>query len=250
MQRHDSQERMEAGSPRAAAPPASLESSPLGYEARSTKRRRVAPTESPSTSQASVVTVFSAAGATDTFTFEGRSNSAYKAWLQAVQPAGTTHEYAAFINKKVAAKEEGVWTTGQVQCQHQGIMPSMLRRVPADSIPPNKSQPFSIVWADDTDSVCDLPCLLTYVDNFANNRYKADTTRSPATGGRARRASNGAAAPSSLPSSSPLPHHPLPPRNASPSVICSTQSVFLSSATFVFLELCQKVRLLSSLPPV
>ena len=58
MQRHDSQERMEAGSPRAAAPPASLESSPLGYETRSTKRRRFAPTESPSTSQASVVTNF------------------------------------------------------------------------------------------------------------------------------------------------------------------------------------------------
>ena len=137
MQRHDSQERMEAGSPRAAAPPASLESSPLGYETRSTKRRRVAPTESPSTSQASVVTAFSAAGTTDTF--DDRSNSAYKAWLQTVQPAGTTHEYAAFINKKVAAKEEGVWTTGQVQCQHQGIMSSMLRMVPADSIPPSRS---------------------------------------------------------------------------------------------------------------
>ncbi len=36
-------------------------------------------------------------------------------------------------------------------------------------------------------------------------------TRSPATGGRDRRTSNGDAAPSSLPSSSPLPHHPLPP---------------------------------------
>ena len=156
MQRHDSQERMEAGSPRAAAPPASLESSPLGYETRSTKRRRVAPTESPSTSQASVVTAFSAAGATDTF--EGRSNTANKAWLQAVQPAGATHEYAAVINKKVAAKEEGVWTTVQFQCQHQDIMPSMLSRVPTDSIPTNKSQSFSIVWADDTDSICDLLC--------------------------------------------------------------------------------------------
>ena len=84
----------------------------------------------------------------------------------------------------------------------------MLLRVPADSIPTNKSQSFSIVWVDDTDSVCDLPCLLT--------------TRSRTTGGRTRRSSNGAADPSSLPSSSPLPHHPLPqypPSNASTSTV-------------------------------
>ena len=98
MQRHDSQERMEAGSPRAAAPPVALESNPLGYETRSTKRRRCAPTESPSTIQGSVVTAFSDAGAIDTF--HGRSNSAYKAWLQAVQPADASHEYAAFFNEK------------------------------------------------------------------------------------------------------------------------------------------------------
>ena len=113
MQRHDNEERMEAGSPCAAAPPAPLESNPLGYETRSTKRRRCALTESPSTSQGSVVTAFSAAGATDTF--HGRSNSAYKAWLQAVQPADASHEYAAFFNEKVADYEQGVWTTGQVQ---------------------------------------------------------------------------------------------------------------------------------------
>jgi hypothetical protein len=28
--------------------------------------------------------------------------------------------------------------------------------------------------------MCDLPCLLTYLDNYANNRHKADATRSPA----------------------------------------------------------------------
>jgi hypothetical protein len=54
--------------------------------------------------------------------------------------------------------------------------------------------------------------LLTYVDNFESNRHK-DAIRSPTTGRSARSASNGAAARSSLPSSSPLPRHPLPPSN-------------------------------------
>ena len=215
---------MEAGSPCAAAPPAPLASKPLGYETRSTKRRRCALTESPSTSQGSVVTAFSAVGATDTF--HGRSNSAYKAWLQAVQPADASHEYAAFFNVKVAAYEQGVWTTGQVQCQYQGILPSMTRMVPADSIPPNKSQPFSIVWADDTDSICDLPLLLTYLDNHASKRHRADATRSPATGGRARRASNGAAAPSSLPSSSSLPQPSLFASNAPLAAPAPTAGIF------------------------
>ena len=47
MQRHDSQERMEAGSPRAAAPPASLDSSPLSSSSRSSKRRHVSTSGSP-----------------------------------------------------------------------------------------------------------------------------------------------------------------------------------------------------------
>ena len=142
MQRHDNEERMEAASPCAATPPAPLESNPLGYETRSTKRRRCAPTESPSTIQGSVVTAFSAEGATDTF--HGRSNSAYKAWLQAVQPADASHEYAAFFNEKVAAYEQGVWTTGQVQCQYQGILPSMTRMSPATASRPTKVSPFRL----------------------------------------------------------------------------------------------------------
>jgi hypothetical protein len=142
-------------------------------------------------------------GATDTF--EGRSNTAYKNWLQKVQPTAATHEYASFINKKVAAEEDEVWTTGTVQCLYQGMVSSMTRLLPANSILPNKSQPFSIVWADNTDSIYDLPCLLTYVDNHANNLHRTDATRSSATGRSARRASNGAAAPSSLPSPASLP---------------------------------------------
>ncbi len=91
---------------------------------------------------------------------------------------------------------------------------------------PNKRQPFSIVWAADTDSICDF-FLLTYLDNHANNRHKADATRSPTTGRSVRRASNGAAAPSSLPSSSSLPQPPLLPRDAPAASPPPTTGVFV-----------------------
>ena len=53
MQRHDSQKGMGTGSLRAASPSASLDSCPSGYSLRSAKRRRVSPSELPSTSQGS-----------------------------------------------------------------------------------------------------------------------------------------------------------------------------------------------------
>jgi hypothetical protein len=46
-------------------------------------------------------------------------------------------------------------TIGKVQCLHQGITPTMTRILPADTLLTNKSQPFSIVWTDNTDSICD-----------------------------------------------------------------------------------------------
>ena len=134
MQRHDSPERMEAGSPLAASPLAPLASSPSGYSLRPAKRRRGLTNASPSTSHGSVVTAI--LGATDTF--DGRSKSAYKNWLQVVQPSAASHDYASFINEKVAEQCDGVWTTGTVQCLHQGILPSMTRTLPANSILPNK----------------------------------------------------------------------------------------------------------------
>jgi hypothetical protein len=42
-----------------------------------------------------------------------------------------------------------------------------------------------------SDSICDLQCLLTYVDNYANKRHKADATRSSTTNGSARRTTEG-----------------------------------------------------------
>jgi hypothetical protein len=88
MSRHGSQERMDAGSPSAVPPSASLASSPSGSVLRSHKRRRVSRDGSCSTSTESVVTAI--LGATDIFE--------HLRWH--------------------------VWTTGKIQCLHQGIMPS------------------------------------------------------------------------------------------------------------------------------
>jgi hypothetical protein len=114
-------------------------------------------------------------------------------------PTDVKHEYTSFINKKVAAEEDGVWTTGKVQCLYQDILQSMTHMLPTNIILTNKSQPFSIVWADNTDSI--------------RNQHKLDTTRPPTTGGNFRTTSNGVAAPSSLPSSSSIPQDPLLPRH-------------------------------------
>ena len=198
---------MEAESLNAAPLSAPLGSSQSGLVLRSHKRRRTSGDGSCSTDMGSVVTAFSD-------TFDGSSNTAYKRWLEAVQPTDASHEYASFVNKKVAAQANDVWTTGKIQWLRQGLLQSMTRTLPANTILPNKSQSFSIVWADNTDSICDLPSVLTFMDNHASNcHYRVNANRSsPATNGSARRASNGAAAPSSLPSPSSLPRPPLPPR--------------------------------------
>ncbi len=76
-----------------------------------------------------------------------------------------------FVGEKVEAHADGVCTIGKVHCLHQGITSSMTRTLPADTLLSNKSQSFSIVWTDNTDSNCDLQCLLTYVDNYVNKRH-------------------------------------------------------------------------------
>ena len=77
MQRHDIQEHMEEGSPCVVSSPSPLDSNPSGYGLRSAKRRHVSSTESPSTSQGSIVTAFLG----DTDVFDGHSNTQYKQWF-------------------------------------------------------------------------------------------------------------------------------------------------------------------------
>jgi hypothetical protein len=103
----------------------------------------------------------------------------------------------------------------------------MTRTLSDNSILPDKSQSFSIVWTDTTDSICDLPCLLTYLNNHTINCHRTDTTRtSLATGRRDRRVSNGVTALSSLQSPSSLPQSPLRPRHAPVSAPAPTAGVF------------------------
>ena len=128
--------------------------------------------------------------------------------------------------KEVAECFSGVWYIGKVQYIYQDIKQSMTCNVSIDSVLPDKSQPFSFVWEDDTDTTCELSSLLTYLDNFESNRHKADATRSSTTGRSARRASNGESVPSSLPSSSSLPQPPLSPHNAPAAAPASTTGIF------------------------
>jgi hypothetical protein len=221
---HGSQDRMEAGSPSAALPSASLQSSPLGMVSRSTKRRRVSRDGSCSTSTASENAITNV-GSTDIFNVT--STTAYRHWLQAVQPTPSTQDFGTLIGEKVAGYADGVWTTGMVQCLHQGSTSSMTRTLSTDTLLPNKSQSFSIVWADNTDSICDLPSMLTFLDNFKSKHHRTNATSpSPVTNRSARTASNGVAAPSSLKSSSSLPRPPLPPRDAPAAAPARTAGIF------------------------
>jgi hypothetical protein len=86
------------------------------------------------------------------------------------------HDFTAFVGEKVGGHADVVWTTGKVQCLHQGITPSMTRTLPTDTLLSNKSQPFSIVWADNTDSICDLPFMLTFWDNFKSKHHRTNAT--------------------------------------------------------------------------
>jgi hypothetical protein len=191
---------------------------------RTSKRRRVSRDGPSSTNTASENTVTNL-GVTDIFNVT--STTAYRNWLQAVQSTAATQEFGAFVDENVAAHADGVWTTGKVQCLHQGFTSSMTRTLPTDTLLPNKSQPFSIVWADNTDSICDLPSMLTFLDNFKSKRHRTNaTSSSPATNRSVRTASNVSAAPSSLPSSSSLPRPPLPPHDAPATAPAHTVGIF------------------------
>jgi hypothetical protein len=115
----------------------------------------------------------------------------YNHYLEVIQPTVTKFEYVSFFDVEVVSEEDGVWTT------------------------------------DNTDSICDLQCFLTYVDNYVNKRHKkADVTWSLTTNGSDRRDSNGVTDPSSLPSSSFLPQSLLPPHNPRVTAPSSTTGIF------------------------
>jgi hypothetical protein len=83
------------------------------------------------------------------------------------------------------------WGGGVVYCIT--IAPhrkSVSRRPASDAIYPTKSQPFSIIWQDNTESVVDLHRLLQHEQNFELCLYKPSTS--------ILLTSNGARAPSAV----------------------------------------------------
>jgi hypothetical protein len=132
---------------------------------------------------------------------------------------------------------------------------------------------------NNTDSICDLPSLLTYMDNHATRRHRTNATQSPVTSHWFHWSPVEVSVGLPMVLQPLAPFHPPPlshtilsllaillllqqeflraftPDRATSSTclqgqvlsislsICSTQNVFLRSVTFAFLELCPKAKL-------
>lgn len=106
------------------------------------------------------------------------STNTYKTWLNNID--GT---YGGYLGTKVAAHCVATgWGVGVVQCIE--VQSRTMTRTPAhDAIYPSNSQPFSIVWEDNTDSVVDLRTLNLYARNHEQGLHKAISDPSPASNG-------------------------------------------------------------------
>jgi hypothetical protein len=117
--------------------------------------------------------------------YRGGTASAYKTWLQGIDPQTRGKPYASYIGVKVAQQFETGWGVGVVCCITADLhCKSVTRRPASDAIYPTKCKPFSIVWQDNTDSVVDLRRLLQYAQNFELGLHKpfdapSDDQRSP-----------------------------------------------------------------------
>jgi hypothetical protein len=92
----------------------------------------------------------------------------YRTWLQCIDPqtAGKP-ACTSYIGAKVAQHFETGWGVGVVCCIVSDPRLKSMTRTPApDALRPTKSQSFSIIWEDNTDSVVDLRTLLQIVRNY------------------------------------------------------------------------------------
>jgi len=190
--------------------------------------------------------------------YQGHAPSTYRTWLQGIDPqtAGKP-AYTSYIGAKVAQHFETGWGVGVVCCIASDPRLKSMTRTPApDALRPTKSQPFSIIWEDNTDSVVDLRTLLQIVRNYEQGLHKPSTSIPPPTSNGARAqstvVSQGAAAPS--PSSAlppPQVHAPQAPAAASasaraapgasifdgvPSIPGDLVDLLTRNGTFAFLE--------------
>ena len=144
-------------------------SSPQGLETRSRKLTRTDSASSPSAASNStlgaVVDVHKDIRRVTTDSYQGHTPSTYRAWLQDIDPqtAGKP-AYTSYIGAKVSQHFETDWGVCVVCCIAADPCLKSMTRMPApDTLRPTKSQPFSIIWDDNTDSVVDLCTLLQIV---------------------------------------------------------------------------------------
>ena len=120
--------------------------------------------------------------------YQGHTPSTYKTWLQGIDPrtAGTP-AYTSYIGAKVAQHFETGWGVGVVCCIAADPRLKSVTRTPApDALRPTKSQPFSIIWEDNTDSVVDLRTLRQIMRNHEQGLHKPSTSIPPPTSNGAR----------------------------------------------------------------
>jgi hypothetical protein len=188
-------------------------SSPQGLETRSRKRARTDSASSPSADPnlGAVVDAQRAIRRVTADNYQGHTPSTYKTWLQGIDPrtAGTP-AYTSYIGAKVTQHFETGWGVGVVYCiAADPLLKSITRTPPPDALRPTKSQPFSIIWEDNTDSVVDLRTLRQTMRNHEQGLHKPSTSSPPPDVQRTPRAKHGGIPRSCSPLSllrSPHPH--------------------------------------------
>ena len=199
MQWHGPETAPQPPPPRARSPSPSPESSPSGPATRSRKRQRTDSASSPTAGPNGNLGAAAGRGSarsdrSQADRFPGGSTNAYKNWLNNIDST-----YGGYLGTKVAAHCAATgWGVGVVQCIE--VQSKTMTRTPAhDAIYPSNSQPFSIIWEDNTDSVVDLRTLNLYARNHEQGLFKATSDLSPASNGARAPpgavASNGSAPP-------------------------------------------------------
>jgi hypothetical protein len=192
-------------------------SSPQGLETRSRKRARTHSASSPPADSNGTLGAAEDAqrdiSRVTTDSYQGNTASAYRTWLQSIDQQTTGKPaFTSYIGAKVAQHFETGWGVGvfrpalrnRLGCRccitADPRLRSMTRTPAPDALRPTKSQPFSIFWEDNTDSVVDLRTLLQNVRNYEQGLHRPSTSILPPTSNGARAhstvVSNGAAAPS------------------------------------------------------
>ena len=116
-----------------------------------------------------------------TDSYQGNTASSYRTRLQSIDQQTTGKPaYTSYIGAKVDQHFETGWGVGVICCiTADQLLRSMTRTTTPDALRPTKSQPFSIIWEDNTDSVVDLRMLRQNVRNYEQVLHKPSTSIPP-----------------------------------------------------------------------